>query len=152
MKKVMICGLMVLSMCILSVGCGARVKEEIDDAIDETKAIEISNIDQVEGIYLVPLESVVGIFQNANNDQVQLILQTPEQMYIDGTIVANGNSGELDNFLIIYQDDNTLVYDDSNTDYVLTVNLLDENNIEIIEENPDSIHDSGITFDGVWTR
>ncbi len=151
MKKI-ICGLMILSLSIISASCGSNISQKVDEIIDENKAIAVDEVNQAESIF-IPLGNVVGVFQNDYNDEVELVLKEPEQMYITGTIITeNGGMGELSDFIVVYQDDNMLVYNDYDNDYQLTINLLDDDTISIIENNPANIHGNDITFDGVWRK
>ncbi len=152
-KKV-ICGLTILSICILSIACSKSSREKVEEVIAENKAIEVAEINRhVDAIYLIPIENAVGVFQNSYSDEVELTLKEPEQMYITGTLVAeNGNMGELSDFVIVYQGENILSYNDKATDYQLVVTLLDDDTIEITEYNPASIHGNDVTFNGVWTK
>ncbi len=100
----------------------------------------------------VALENVAGIFENTFGDEVELILTGRSKMYISGMVISDsGNIGELD-FVIGYHDTNLLVYEDFDSDYQLSVKIIDANTIEITEQNAMSMHGMGASFDGVWKK
>ncbi len=100
----------------------------------------------------VALERVAGIFQNSNGDKVELILTGRSMMYITGMVISGSeNIGEID-FVIGYHDTNLLVYEDTDSDYVLSVRVVNADTIEIREKNAGSMHGMGVSFDGTWKK
>lgn len=91
----------------------------------------------------------MGTFKDEYETEVELILKSPSQMYINGMVVAGSSYsiGVLDNFVLGYNN-GVLVYTDD--DYKLLVTILDENTIQIEETNP--IHGVGAGFNGTYKK
>ncbi len=100
----------------------------------------------------VPITSLAGVFENNNGNKIELMPINHGQMYIVGMVItSSGNIGEID-FVVGYHDTNLFVYEDTDSNYVFSIKVIDENTIEVIEENVGSMHGMGVSFDGTWKK
>lgn len=101
----------------------------------------------------VNIENIAGVFKSEYGTEIELILWSPSELFVNGFIITSGgNTGELSFVLYYYKDSNEIVYHNPSIDYKIVFKVIDKNTLSVTETNSFMTHGMNVDFSGTYKR